>query len=56
MVRSLVHLFLNDKKMDTVNSQIPDGSPPQRFIDPPIFTISEEMIHPIPMYTLENMI
>jgi hypothetical protein len=30
----LVHVFLNDKKMDTVNSQILDGDPPQRVIDP----------------------
>jgi hypothetical protein len=31
-----VHLFLRDKKMETVDSQILDAGSPQRFIDSPI--------------------
>jgi hypothetical protein len=31
-----VHLFLSDKKMEMVDSQILDGGPPQRLIDPPV--------------------
>jgi hypothetical protein len=38
--RSLVYLFLSDKTMDTVDSQILDGGPPQRLIDPPILSMS----------------
>jgi hypothetical protein len=35
--RRLVHFFLSAKKMDTVDSQILDGGPPQKLIDPPIY-------------------
>jgi hypothetical protein len=34
--RLLVQLFPIDKKMDTVDSQILDGGPPQRLLDSPI--------------------
>jgi hypothetical protein len=37
ILRRLVHFFLGDKKMDTVDSQILDGAPPQKLIDPPIY-------------------
>jgi hypothetical protein len=32
----LIHLFLSDKMMDMMDSQILDGGPPKRFIDSPI--------------------
>jgi hypothetical protein len=40
--RPLVHLFLNDKKMDTVDSHILDGSPPQRLIVTLILSINKK--------------
>jgi hypothetical protein len=33
----LVYLFLSDNKIDAVDSQIVDGGPPQKLIDPTIF-------------------
>jgi hypothetical protein len=35
----LVHLFLSDRRMDVVDSQTLDGSPPQRFIGPPVVQV-----------------
>jgi hypothetical protein len=34
--RLFVHLFLSDKRMDRTNSQILEGGPPQKLMDPPI--------------------
>jgi hypothetical protein len=36
--RLLVHLFLSDKTMDTVDFEILHGGPPQKLIDPPIYS------------------
>jgi hypothetical protein len=56
--RLLVHLFLSDKMMDTVDSQILDGDPPQRLIDPLYQNFGMERFHVfveiVPIKTTES--
>jgi hypothetical protein len=35
--RLLIHLFLSDTNLDTVDSQVVDSGPPQKLVDPLIF-------------------